>query len=107
MPGIDFTGYESIRESGWHRKLHIFQVPFYYIEYGIAQIGAMQIWRNSLQDQQAATQAYRRALALGGTKTLPELFKAADIEFRFDAGLVAELVALVEDKITQLEALLR
>jgi len=107
MPGIDFTGYEPIRESGWHRKLHIFQVPFYYIEYGIAQIGAMQIWRNSLKDQQAATQAYRRALALGGTKTLPELFKAADIEFRFDAELVTELVALVEDKIAQLEARLR
>jgi oligoendopeptidase F len=103
MPSIDWTGFEAARMTGWHRKLHIFTVPFYYIEYGMAQIGALQVWRNSLSDQAGALTAYRHALSLGGTKTLPELFAAAGAEFRFDTEMLTELVALVEDTIEALE----
>jgi len=104
MPGVDWSGFDAARVTGWQRKLHIFTVPFYYIEYGMAAVGALQVWRNSLSDQAGALAAYRRALALGGTKTLPELFAAAGAEFRFDTALLSELVALVEQTIEELEA---
>ncbi len=104
MPGIDYSGLQEQRESGWHRKLHIFQIPFYYIEYGMAQIGALQVWRQALLDQEAAVQAYRRALAQGGTRTLPELFEIAGAEFRFDTPMLANLMTMVEEIIETLEA---
>ena len=103
MPVTDWGGQETARVTGWHRKPHIFQSPFYYIEYGMAQVGALQIWRNSLEDPEAALAAYRRALALGGTRTLPELFEAAGAEFRFDAQMLAELTELVEGTVAELE----
>ncbi len=104
MPGVDWRGYEASRMTGWHRKPHIFSVPFYYIEYGMAQVGALQVWRNSLIDQAGAVAAYRRALALGGRQPLPELFAAAGAEFRFDTDLLTELIALVERTIETLKA---
>jgi oligoendopeptidase F len=103
MPGIDYTGLEDERVSGWHRKLHIFHIPFYYIEYGMAQVGALQVWRNALSDQAGAVAAYRAALALGGTASLPELFAAAGAEFRFDEPMLRDLVLLVEGTIAELE----
>jgi oligoendopeptidase F len=63
MPGVDWTGYEAARVTGWHRKPHIFGSPFYYVEYGMAQVGALQVWRNARQDQAQAVAAYRQALA--------------------------------------------
>lgn len=103
MRGIDWNGFEDERESGWHRKLHIFHIPFYYVEYGMAQVGALQVWRNALRDQSQAVTTYREALKLGGTRPLPDLFAAAGAEFRFDESMLAELVALVEDTVAQLE----
>lgn len=103
MKGVDWSGLEDERVTGWHRKLHIFGVPFYYIEYGMAQVGALQVWRNSLNDQAGAVAAYRQALALGGTKTLPELFAAAGAEFRFDTAMLTDLVTLVEKTVAKLE----
>jgi oligoendopeptidase F len=103
MIGIDWTGYETERMSGWHRKLHIFQVPFYYVEYGMAQVGALQVWRNALRHQAEAVATYRSALKLGGTEPLPGLFAAAGAEFRFDEAMLGELVALIEDTIERLE----
>lgn len=103
MRGIDWSGLEAERESGWHRKLHIFHVPFYYIEYGMAQVGALQVWRNALRDQSKAVATYRQALQLGGTRTLPQLFSAAGADFRFDEPMLKELVSLIEDTVAQLE----
>lgn len=104
MPGVDWTGYENAQMSGWHRKLHIFGVPFYYVEYGMAQVGALQVWRNARQDQAQAVAVYRQALALGSTKTLPELFAAAGAEFRFDTAMLTDLVSLIETTVQELEA---
>ena len=95
LPGIDYSGLQAEKETGWHRKGHIFGVPFYYIEYGLAQLGALQIWRNALQDQGQAVAQYRAALALGYTRSLPELFTTAGARFAFDRKTVGELVALV------------
>lgn len=103
VPGVDWTGWEEARRSGWHRKPHIFTSPFYYIEYGLAQIGALQVWRNSLADQSGTVAAYRQALASGATKTLPKLFEAAGIEFRFDKAMLDGLVQLVEETVEKLE----
>jgi oligoendopeptidase F len=103
MPQIDYSGLEQEKVSGWHRKLHIFHVPFYYIEYGMAQIGALQVWQKSLQDPAGAVAAYRHALSLGGTRSLPELFELAGAEFRFDKAMLNELMGVVEEAIEDLE----
>ena len=103
MPDTNWDGLDDVRITGWHRKPHIFGYPFYYIEYGMAQVGAMQVWRNSLADPAGALTAYREALSLGGTKTLPDLFAAAGAEFRFDTAMLTDLVALVEQTIIELE----
>ncbi len=104
MRGVDWEGFEAERTSGWHRKLHIFHIPFYYIEYGMAQVGALQVWRNALSNQQAAVATYRDALKLGGTRSLPELYRAAGAEFRFDEAMLRDLVGLIETTLVQLEA---
>lgn len=106
MVGQDWQGFEAERVSGWQRKPHIFEAPFYYIEYGMAQVGAVQVWRNSLKDQAGAVATYRKALALGGTQTLPQLFQAAGVEFRFDTAMLSDLVGLVEQTVAELEAVL-
>ena len=78
---IDYTGLEAYREIGWQRQLHLFEVPFYYIEYGIAQLGAIGLWMQYQQNPQKALTNYINALSLGGTKTLPELYTAAGLTF--------------------------
>jgi oligoendopeptidase F len=95
-PGVDWTGFDQVKRTRWHRQGHIFTSPFYYVEYGMAQLGALQIWRNALQDQPQALEAYKRALALGYTQSVPELFTAAGARFAFDPEMIGELVALVE-----------
>jgi len=103
MQGIDFTGLEDIKMTGWQRKLHIFQLPFYYIEYGLAQLGAVQVFANALKDQPRAVADYRKALALGGTANLPDLFAAAGVRFAFDAETLGRAVELLEHTIGELE----
>lgn len=103
MPGVDWRGLDEEKVTGWHRKLHIFTSPFYYVEYGIAALGAAQIWANSLRDRAGAVAAYRRALALGGTVSLPQLFEAAGARFTLDAGTLKQAVDLMEETISELE----
>jgi oligoendopeptidase F len=82
----------------------MFDYPLYYVEYGLAQLGAVQVWRNALRDQREAVAAYRRALALGVTKSLPQLFAAAGAALTFDAETLGEAVELLEEKIEELES---
>ena len=100
--GVDWSGLERERVSRWYRQLHIFEYPFYYIEYGIAQFGALQVWRASLDDQRGAVERYKQALTLGRTRSLPEIFQAAGARLVFDAEPMAQLVELVENKIEEL-----
>ena len=104
VPGIDWNGIEKYKAARWQRQSHIIQSPFYYIEYGLAQLGAAQVWANSLRDFQSAVRAYRKSLTLGGTATLPELFKAADTRFAFDARTLQQSVDLIEKTIEELES---
>ena len=102
--GVDWSGLERERIARWYRQLHIFLYPFYYIEYAIAQIGALQVWRNSLRDPVAAVTHYREALALGAVRGLPEIYRAAGATLSFDGGLIGELVTLVEEHIVQIRS---
>jgi oligoendopeptidase F len=79
----DWSGYEEVLEHEWHRQLHLFLAPFYYIEYGIAQLGALRLWGKAQEDQKRATEKYIEALKLGGGKPLPELFSTAELPFDF------------------------
>ncbi len=105
MPGVDWSGLDDALMTGWHRKQHIHRSPFYYVEYGLAQLGAVQVWRNALKDQAEALAAYRRALSLGATKPLPELYAAANVKFAFDEVTLREAVELIESQIEQLEGI--
>ena len=102
--GVDWSGLEPERIARWYRQLHVFLYPFYYIEYGIAQLGALQVWRNSLRDPVGAVARYREALALGATRPLPALYEAAGVRLAFDAATIGELVGLVEAEILRLRA---
>jgi len=103
MPAINWDGYEDVKKTGWHRKLHIHQVPFYYIEYGLASLGAYQIMIKAQKDQSAALKDYREALALGGTVSLPDLYRAAGAELAFDSENLGEVVDLIENDLAELE----
>ena len=100
--GIDWTGLEAERVARWYRQLHIFEYPFYYIEYGIAQMGALQVWRRSLDDPAGAVAAYKRALTLGGTHPLPDIYAEAGASLVFDAAAMGELVGKVEERLGEL-----
>ena len=101
---VDWTGLDQERIARWYQQPHFFDSPFYYIEYGIAQLGAVQVWRNSLSDEKEAVRAYRRALALGATKRLPDLYAAAGARLIFDSAGMREAVAAVEERLAQLES---
>ena len=100
---IDWSGLDSERVARWYQQPHFFAAPFYYIEYGIAQLGALQVWRNSLRDRKEAVRKYREALALGATRPVPDLFKAAGARMIFDSAGMKELIELVEEELTKLE----
>ena len=104
MKGVDWSGLEQEKMTGWHRKLHIFQLPFYYVDYGLAQLGAVQIWKNAMDDQAKAVKQYRGALALGGAASLTELYRRAGAVLAFDAGTLGEAVELIESNLEHLEA---
>ena len=102
--GVDWSGLEAERVARWYRQLHIFTYPLYYIEYGIAQVGALQVWRNSLRDPVNAVRAYRNALGLGATRSLPEIYAAAGATLMFDADAMRALVQLVEERINAIRS---
>lgn len=103
---VDWDGLEQERVARWYRQLHIFLYPFYYIEYGIAQLGALQVWLNHRRDPAAALEAYRRFLARGATASLPDLYREAGAELVFDQDRMAPLVEAVEQEIGRLRAIL-
>ena len=99
---IDYSGLDAYRAIGWQRQLHLFEVPFYYIEYGIAQLGAIGMWMQYQNNPASALENYMTALSLGGTKTLPELFQAAGIEFNFSPDYVKKLMDFTNQELEKL-----
>lgn len=96
---VDWSGLDAEREAMWQRQIHLFHHPFYYIEYGIAQLGALGVWRNYQQDAAQALTQLLDAFALAGTRPLPELFETAGIPFRFDAETVRTLIAGLREEL--------
>ncbi|HSQ44752.1 MAG TPA: M3 family oligoendopeptidase [Ginsengibacter sp.] len=99
---IDYSGLESFRENHWQKQLHLFEVPFYYIEYGIAQLGAIGMWMQFKKNPEQALDNYMKALSLGGTKTLPELYKAAGLTFDFSPENIKVLMDFVNEEMEKL-----
>ena len=95
---IDYSGLDAYRSNAWQRQLHLFEVPFYYIEYGIAQLGAIGMWMQYKNNKQLAMDNYCKALALGGTKTLPQLFETAGLTFDFSPEKIKVLMEFVESE---------
>lgn len=99
---VDRTGLESITENIWKKQLHIFEVPFYYIEYGMAQLGAIALWKNYKQNPQKTIEQYKTALSLGYTKSIPEIYAAAGIKFDFSKENIKSLAHFVREELNNL-----
>jgi oligoendopeptidase F len=99
---VDYTGYEHFRTMAWQKQLHLFEVPFYYIEYGMAQLGAIAVWRNYRQDSGKALLQYMEALSLGHTVGIREVYSAAGIRFDFSENYIRELMDFVRGELDKL-----
>ena len=95
---VDYSGLEKFRSNLWQKQLHLFEVPFYYIEYGIAQLGAIGMWKQFKLNKEEALNNYCNALSLGGTKTLPQLFETAGLKFDFSPNTIKELMDFVKQE---------
>jgi len=100
---VDYSGYEDIQATSWQRQLHIFEVPFYYIEYGIAQLGALGVWMNSLKNKEQAIHDYKEALKLAYTKSIPEIYSTAGIEFNFSQEHISTLADFITIELEKLQ----
>lgn len=94
-PFIDRNEYEHVQHIRWQAQMHIYDFPLYYIEYGIAQLGAIGVWKNYIEDRQKALELYKTGLSLGSTKKLPELYEAAGVPFDFSPARIKELANFV------------
>ena len=103
---IDYSGLEKFRPYEWQRQLHLFEVPFYYIEYGIAQLGAIGLWMQFKQNPKQALDNYIKALSLGGTRTLPELYEAAGLKFDFSSEHIQKLMEFVKKEMDSINHIL-
>ena len=97
----DWSGFDEYRKNFWQKQLHLYEVPFYYIEYGIAQLGAIAMWRQYRQNKEQAMDNYMSALSLGYTKTLKELYATAGIKFDFSPAYVKELGDFVKERLVE------
>ena len=99
---VDWSGYEQVQSYTWQKQLHLFEVPFYYIEYGMAQLGALGVWRNFLTDKSKAVKQYKEALSLGYTKPIGEIYKTAGVEFNFSDTYIKSLMEFVKAELNKL-----
>ncbi len=100
----DISGYEHYLANSWQKQLHLYEVPFYYIEYGFAQLGAIAIWRNVLRDKKSGLEGYKNMLQLGYTRTIPELYEAGNVKFDFSTAYVSELFDFVWTELQKLKS---
>ena len=101
---MDWMDHSEFKEVSWQQQGHLYGVPFYYIEYGIAQLGSLQLWKTQLDNPQKALDDYANAMKLGNTRTLPELFSSADLKLGFDEGHFLSLMDSVEATLAELPA---
>ncbi len=99
---VDWSEFEEYRANLWQKQLHLFEVPFYYIEYGIAQLGAIAMWRQYRNNKEQAMDNYMNALSKGYTQTLPQLYETAGIKFDFSSNYVSELGSFVSERLSEM-----
>lgn len=99
---VDYSGLEEEYANTWQKQLHLFEVPFYYIEYGFAQLGAIAVWRNFKQNKEKALDQYMAALSLGYTKSIGEIYQTAGIRFDFSPEYVKELADFVKAELIKI-----
>jgi oligoendopeptidase F len=100
---VDWSGLEEVKLHQWHRQLHIFEIPFYYIEYAMAQLGAIAMWKEFKKDERKALKNYHKALSLGYTKPIKEIYVTAGIHFDFSATYVKELIQFLKEELDELK----
>ena len=100
---MDWSGYEDSRDYSWHKQLHLFEVPFYYIEYGFSQLGALGVWKNALKDEKGAVADYKSGLALGYTKDIKSIYEEAGVKFDFSSGYIKEISEMLVEQLDQFE----
>lgn len=100
---VDYSGIENFKQNQWQKQLHIFEVPFYYIEYGMAQLGAIALWRNFKTNKQQALSDFKNALKLGYSQPIPQVYEAAGIKFDFSTGYIKQLIGFVNEQINIIE----
>jgi oligoendopeptidase F len=98
----DWSGLENFKDNLWQKQLHLYEVPFYYIEYGMAQLGAVAVWKNYKANPQKGLAAYMKALKLGYTKSIPEVYEAAEIKFDFSKNNINELMNFVKEEMQKI-----
>lgn len=99
---VDWSGYELNKATSWQRQLHLFEVPFYYIEYAFAQLGALGVWKNSKSNLKEAVTNYKEALKLGYTKSIPEIYETAGVKFDFSDEYLASLAHFIKEELESL-----
>ena len=99
----DWSGLQEAKDYLWQKQLHLYEVPFYYIEYGMAQLGAIAVWRNYKLDKQKGLQGYMNALKLGYTKSIPDIYQAAGIKFDFSKKYIKELMDFVREELAKIQ----
>ena len=100
---VNWEGFEHFRKASWQRQSHVFGVPFYYIEYGIAQLGALQVYRNFKENPQKGLEGYVKGLSLGSSKPLPEVWENMGIKFDFSVDTIKELIEFVQKELKELD----
>lgn len=98
---VDYTNYPDARSYAWHKQLHIFEVPFYYIEYGFAQLGAIGVWKNFNENKPEALEKYKSFMKLGYTKPIHEIYEEAGVKFEFSSEYIKELMDFVHNQWAQ------
>ncbi len=97
---VDWSDYPEYNATRWQNQLHIYEVPFYYIEYGFAQLGALAVWQNSRTNSVKAIESYKKALTLGYTKTIPQIYEAAGVKFDFSGENIQKLMKVVKEELS-------
>jgi oligoendopeptidase F len=98
----DWAGLEKFKDNLWQKQLHLYEVPFYYIEYGMAQLGAVAVWKNYKENPEKGLASYMKALKMGYTKSIPDVYEAADIKFDFSEKNISELMGFVKEEMAKL-----
>jgi oligoendopeptidase F len=99
----DWSGYEDARDYSWHKQLHLFEVPFYYIEYGFSQLGALGVWNNALSNEKEAIEKYKAGLSLGYTKDIKSIYKTAGVEFDFSSKNIQRISEMLTSQLDEIK----